>query len=219
MSCSPAAVAFAMCRSRRFSVQRQPDPTLDDYLEIHVNKAGDFSNYTISVVNAVNGQPTNEPMDGFDPRYSQVCFSFKASCPTDLDCKQPCTCPPPQRTQPDIDYLAKDYESFRQLILDRMALIMPAVDRDPRARPRHHAGRVTGLCRRLPELLPGCGRDRSLSRNRAPAYLGAAARASGGLSDARWLQRARLAHHLDRHRPDVSIPLRFTSSLPIPARP
>jgi hypothetical protein len=107
-------------------VQRQPDPTLDDYLEVRVNKAGDFSNYTISLVNAVNGQPTSQPMDGFDPRYNQVCFSFKASCPTDLDCKQPCTCPPPQRTQPDIDYLAKDYESFRQLILDRMALTIPA---------------------------------------------------------------------------------------------
>jgi len=107
-------------------VQPQADPTLDDYLEIRVNKAGDFSNYTISIVNAVNGQPTSQPMDGFDPRYSQVCFSFKANCPSDLDCKQPCACPPPQRTQPDIDYLSKDYESFRQLILDRMALIMPA---------------------------------------------------------------------------------------------
>src|SRR5215472_4798421 len=107
------------------TVKRQPDPTLDDYLEIRVNKAGDFSNYTISLVNVVNGQPTTDPMTGFDPRYYQVCFSFKASCPTDLDCKAPCTCPPPQRTQPDIDYLAKDYESFRELILDRIALIMP----------------------------------------------------------------------------------------------
>src|SRR5271169_648787 len=108
------------------SVQRQPDPTLDDYLEVGVNKPGDFSTYTISLVNVVNGNPTSKPMDGFDPRYSQVCFSFKASCPTDLDCKQPCNCPPPQRTEPDIYYLAKDYESFRQLILDRMALTLPA---------------------------------------------------------------------------------------------
>ncbi|HZP03451.1 MAG TPA: putative baseplate assembly protein [Terracidiphilus sp.] len=106
-------------------VRRQADPTLDDYLEIRVNKAGDFSTYTISAVNAVNGEPTNVPMDGFDLRYSQVCFSFKASCPTDFDCKQPCTCAPPQGTQPEIDYLAKDYESFRQLILDRMAINMP----------------------------------------------------------------------------------------------
>jgi hypothetical protein len=107
------------------SVKRQPDPTLDDYLEVRVTKAGDFSNYTISLVKTVNGKPTHEPMDGFDPRYDEVSFSFKASCPTDLDCKQPCTCPPPQRKQPDIDYLAKDYESFRELILDRLALIMP----------------------------------------------------------------------------------------------
>ena len=31
----------------------------------------------------------------------------------------------PQRTQPEINYLAKDYASFRQLILDRLALVMP----------------------------------------------------------------------------------------------
>ncbi|PYX00249.1 MAG: putative baseplate assembly protein [Acidobacteria bacterium] len=104
---------------------RQPDPTLDDYLEVHVNKPGDFSQYTISVVNAnQNGHPS-ESMDGFDSRYSQVCFRFKASCPTDLDCKAPCTCATPKRQQPDIDYLAKDYGSFRRLILDRMALVMP----------------------------------------------------------------------------------------------
>ena len=106
-------------------VHRQADPTLDDYLEVRVNKAGDFSMYTISLVNVVDGQPSSDPMTGFDPRYSQVCFSFKASCPTDFDCKQACTCAPPQQIQPDINYLPKDYESFRQLILDRMALNMP----------------------------------------------------------------------------------------------
>jgi hypothetical protein len=107
-------------------VKRQADPTLDDYLEIRVNKPGDFSDYTISLVKVVDGRPTAEPMDGFDARYSRVCFSFKASCPTDLDCKPACNCPPPSRAQIDIDYLAKDYESFRQLILDRLALTMPA---------------------------------------------------------------------------------------------
>jgi hypothetical protein len=35
-------------------------------------------------------------------------------------------CPPPQRTEPEINYLAKDYASFRQLTLDRLALVMPA---------------------------------------------------------------------------------------------
>ena len=107
-------------------VHRQSDSTLDDYLEVHVNKPGDFSTYTITIVNTVDGKPTADPMPGFDSRYDSVCFTFKAGCPTDLDCKPQCSCPPPQRTQPDINYLAKDYESFRQLILDRMAVIMPA---------------------------------------------------------------------------------------------
>src|SRR5262252_2171195 len=106
-------------------VMRQPDPTRDDYLEVRVDKPGDFSSYTLSVVKTDQGRPTGEPMEGFDARYSQVSFRFKASCPSDLDCKAPCACPPPTRVQPDIDYLAKDYSSFRQLILDRLALIMP----------------------------------------------------------------------------------------------
>src|SRR6185436_585892 len=41
------------------------------------------------------------------------------------DCKPRPDCPPPQRSEPDINYLAKDYASFRQLILDRLAVIMP----------------------------------------------------------------------------------------------
>lgn len=106
-------------------VVRQPDATLDDYLDVHVDKPGDFSEYTISAVKTDQGKPTNQPMDGFDARYARVSLRFKASCPTDLDCKPQCACPPPHRHQPDIDYLAKDYSSFRQLILDRLALIMP----------------------------------------------------------------------------------------------
>src|SRR6185436_16118503 len=41
------------------------------------------------------------------------------------DCKPRPDCPPPQRSEPDINYLARDYASFRQLILDRLAVIMP----------------------------------------------------------------------------------------------
>lgn len=105
----------------------QADPTLDDYMEVVVNQPGDFSTYTLSVVKLDDqGHPTGQPFDGFDPRYDQVDFTFKASCPSALDCKTQQVCPPPQRTQPEINYLAKDYASFRQLILDRLALILPA---------------------------------------------------------------------------------------------
>jgi len=107
-------------------VQRLKDPTLDDSMEVTVNKPGDFSTYTLSVIATdENGNPTGQPMAGFDPAYSSVQFTFKAGCPSPLDCKPQNVCPPPKRTQPDINYLAKDYESFKQLILDRLALIMP----------------------------------------------------------------------------------------------
>ena len=52
-------------------------------------------------------------------------FTFKVDCPSDLDCKPAPSCPPEVFPAPAINYLAKDYASFRQLILDRLALIMP----------------------------------------------------------------------------------------------
>jgi hypothetical protein len=107
-------------------VERRADPTLDDSLDVTVNKSGDFSTYTLTLVRLdEHGRPTDEPMEGFDPRYDEVAFTFKAGCPSDLDCKTEPVCPPPERVEPEINYLAKDYASFRQLILDRLALIMP----------------------------------------------------------------------------------------------
>lgn len=106
-------------------VQRENDPARDDRLVVTVDRPGDFSSYTLSVVALdAQGQPT--PMPGFDRRYDKVSFSFKASCPTDLDCKPAQMCPQPTRPQPEINYLAKDYQSFRQLLMDRLATTLPA---------------------------------------------------------------------------------------------
>jgi hypothetical protein len=108
------------------SMHRQRDPGLDDWMEVFVDRPGDFSPYAFALVQVdERGRPTGAPMDGFDPRFSSVTFGFKVSCPTDLDCYAPQICPPPARVQPDINYLAKDYGSFRQLILDRLAQTMP----------------------------------------------------------------------------------------------
>ena len=106
-------------------VQRQEDPELDDSLIITVDKSGDFSIYTLQLVAVEDGHPTEQSFPGFDQRYSRLQFSFKADCPSDLDCKIERVCPPEKRDAPEINYLAKDYASFRQLILDRLALIMP----------------------------------------------------------------------------------------------
>src|SRR5437879_215777 len=102
------------------------DPRADGCVQIEVDRPGDFSTYTLRLVNIdARGRPGNEPLTGFDQRYAQLDFSFKASCPTDLDCAPLDACPPPTLDEPEINYLGKDYNSFRQLILDRLSLIMP----------------------------------------------------------------------------------------------
>ena len=108
-------------------VQRERDLTLDDWMEITLNKPGDVSTYALSLVQSdETGAQTDKPLAGCDPVYASASFSFKASCPTDADCAAPHVCPPQARTAPPIDYLAKDYLSFRQLILDRLAQTLPA---------------------------------------------------------------------------------------------
>jgi hypothetical protein len=87
----------------------------DDYLIVNVDRVGDFSTYTVRLIG----------IDGIDARYDHADFSFKIDCPSDLDCATPDPCPSPVLQEPDINYLARDYASFRQLILDRLALIMP----------------------------------------------------------------------------------------------
>jgi len=93
-----------------------PDPEKDDQLVITLDKYGDFSTYTLSLVG----------VEKIDPRYDHVDFNFKINCPSDLDCAPVCKCEPQTLIEPEINYLAKDYASFRQLILDRLALLVPA---------------------------------------------------------------------------------------------
>ncbi len=96
----------------------------DNTMVVIVDKTGDFSKYTLRVVEK-NEQGQLNKHTQFDPRYDRVDFSFKVDCPNELDCKQELICPEEKQDEPDINYLAKDYASFRQLILDRLALTMP----------------------------------------------------------------------------------------------
>ena len=97
-------------------------PASSNVLVVKVSARGDFSTYTLRLVTNANAA---DPPPGFDLILSSVEFSFKVACPTDFDCKTTRICPPEDADQPDINYLAKDYSSFRQLMLDRMALLTP----------------------------------------------------------------------------------------------
>ena len=91
-------------------------------LTVEVNQPGDFSTYTLQLIQDV--QHLQPPL-GYDPVLSQIDFSFKVECPSDFDCKKKRVCPPPARNEPEINYLAKDYSSFRQLMLDRISVLSP----------------------------------------------------------------------------------------------
>lgn len=84
-------------------------------LTLRVAAPGDFSTYRLSL-----------PSPVLDPFFDHVPFSFKAGCPSDLDCRAALPpCPPLAGDAPPIDYLARDFLSFRQALLDFSALRYP----------------------------------------------------------------------------------------------
>lgn len=97
------------------------DDDVEHVLIVEVNQPGDFSTYTLSLVEP-EGAP---PLDRIDPILRAIDFSFKVNCPTEFDCKPVRVCPVEPAAEPALDYLAKDYASLRQLMLDRLATLAP----------------------------------------------------------------------------------------------
>ena len=91
-------------------------------LTVEVDAPGDFSTY---VLRLVASRTEDSPPAQIDPALSEVRFSFKADCPSDFDCRPALECPVEEAKAPPIDYLAKDYASFRRLMLDRIAVLVP----------------------------------------------------------------------------------------------
>ncbi len=101
-------------------IAARPNPA--SILIVRVAEPGDYSTYTLRfVASAIDPSlPAN-----FDPQFAAIDFSFKIECASDFDCKPIHLCPEPPPDLPDIDYLAKDYGSFRRLLLDRMSQLVP----------------------------------------------------------------------------------------------
>ena len=99
---------------------------------IKVKSIGDRSTYSLRLVESLkklvgrgfsnlNAPPSPE---GFDPQLSQINFSWQEQI-SEFDCQTPEPAPDKPEPPPNIDYLAKDYASFRQLMLDRLAVTIP----------------------------------------------------------------------------------------------
>lgn len=103
-------------------IRLQAEPLAPNTLRVTVDRAGDFSGYTLALIANVT---TDEPPPGVDPALAQIAFSFKAGCPATGDCEPVSCCPAPAVDEPEINYLAKDFPAFVQVMLDRMAVLVP----------------------------------------------------------------------------------------------
>jgi Baseplate J-like protein len=95
----------------------------DDQMQVVVDQAGDFSVYQLTLQQDA-AHPTQTPA-GFDPASACADFLFHIDCASPFDCKTVAECPPQTVLPPQINYLAKDYPGFRQVMLDRLSLLAP----------------------------------------------------------------------------------------------
>ncbi|HEX7151252.1 MAG TPA: putative baseplate assembly protein [Thermoanaerobaculia bacterium] len=104
-------------------------------LRIRVDQPGDFSDYTLTVhLVYVPGDDPSQPPAKLHPAYASVAFNFKAGCPSHFDCRGDQCNPGPAPATPlvNIDYLARDYASFRQSLLDLIPSLHPDwIERNP----------------------------------------------------------------------------------------
>ncbi|MGY1670346.1 hypothetical protein [Geodermatophilus sp. SYSU D00710] len=97
---------------------------ISEWLFVLVDRPGDHTRYRLEL-----GQDDRPPAE-FDPVLSEVAFFFHVDAESDPLRGDTGTPTPPQ--EPELDYLARDFASFRRLMFDRLALLAPAdVSDDP----------------------------------------------------------------------------------------
>jgi Baseplate J-like protein len=128
---APASTSPPLLTNPKEQSYFQSLPDAANVLVVRTGQAGDFSPYKLRLVNDAT-QALEDPfavtevLIGFDPQLAEVEFSFKVECGPNFDCApQPTQCPPSGPAPPPINYLAKDYGSFRTVILDRLSQLLP----------------------------------------------------------------------------------------------
>lgn len=117
---SGPAQAFLQIRSSELAVDDPHEP--EYWLVVLVDQRGDHSRYELRLVAGVS---SNETPAGFDPILSRLSFGFKIECPSEFDCEDQAPCTVAHPAAPQLDYLARDYQSFRRLMLDRLSVKLP----------------------------------------------------------------------------------------------
>lgn len=102
-------------------------------LVVRVDAQGDYSPYLLAIGWARDGNGLWRHAFGpIDRQFSVAPINFRPGCPVDFDCAPVHDCPPELLPEPMLDYLARDYASFRQLLIDLVAQRNPSwVERSP----------------------------------------------------------------------------------------
>ncbi len=88
-------------------------------LHLILSGFGDFSDYLLEI----KQPPTGTTI--LDELYRRCAFNFKVECPARFDCRPPTTDHEARPETIDVDYLAKDYASFRQALVDLIPRLSP----------------------------------------------------------------------------------------------
>lgn len=83
-------------------------------LRLKVEKIGDYSTYTLSL----------NYNDKIDPVFASINFKFRPGC-FNLNCAPEWEPSPEPQTEPLIDYLARDFDSFKHVLINAMAERVP----------------------------------------------------------------------------------------------
>jgi hypothetical protein len=95
-------------------------------LTVDVSAQGDFSPYWLSIGWRRAGASWSFDLPGVDRQFSVAPVDFRPNCPSDVDCAPLAQPPAPPDPGPALDYMAKDYASFRAMLLDLVAQRNPS---------------------------------------------------------------------------------------------
>jgi hypothetical protein len=94
-------------------------PGTPSSLHLELSSPGDFSDYVLEIHQPPGGATI------LDELYRRCAFNFKVRCPARFDCEPPAAPIEPPPPGIDVDYLAKDYASFRQGLVDLIPRLSP----------------------------------------------------------------------------------------------
>ena len=98
-------------------------PTANSVI-VRVAPIGDYSTYTIELDAASIDPSLGLPAVAIDPLFSELPFKFRPGC-FNNNCAPEWDPPPAPKDSPKIDYLAKDFDSFRHTMFAAMAQRVP----------------------------------------------------------------------------------------------